>query len=158
MPVMDKELPVSNKETVEIPKENKRRKKVPEAKELDKEMPTPDHPENCVTLKGKTIEIKPTKLKYFRNRTASVYKLLKMIPLTEFLAYDKGTFDPERDADQMLFDFLTAVFDDARLVTESYDDMSAEDIERVLEIFGRLNHIDEKDEAARKNREAQANR
>ena len=80
-----------------------------------------------------------------------------MIPLTEFLAYDKGTFDPERDADQMLFDFLTAVFDDARLVTESYDDMSAEDIERVLEIFGRLNHIDEKDEAARKNREAQAN-
>ena len=157
MPVMDKELPVANEEKIEVPKENKRRKKVPDETPLDKEMPTSEHPENCVTLKGKVIEIKPTKLKYFRNRTASAYKLLKMIPLTEFLAYDKGTFDPERDADQMLFDFLTAVFDDARLVTESYDEMSAEDIEKILEIFGRLNHIDEKDEAARKNREAQAN-
>jgi hypothetical protein len=36
--------------------------------------------------------------------------------------------------------------------------MTSEDIERILEIFGRVNHINEKEELARKNREAQATR
>lgn len=81
-----------------------------------------------------------------------------MVPLNEFLAYEKGVFDKDRDSDQILFDFLIAVFDDSQLVKSHYDDMTAEDIERILEIFGRVNHIDEKEEAARKNREAQAKR
>ena len=48
------------------------------------------------------------------------------------------------------------MFDDGRLVKTHYDNMTAEDIEKILEIFGRVNHIDEKEEAARKNRLAQA--
>ena len=104
------------------------------------------------------VEIKPTKLKYFRNRTASIYSALKLVPLNDFLAYEKGVFDKERDSDQILFDFLCAVFDDGNLVRNYYDDMTSEDIERILSIFGRVNHIDEKEEAARKNRETQATR
>ena len=81
-----------------------------------------------------------------------------MVPLTEFLAYDKGILDPERDSDQILFDFLVAVFDSGALVTANYDNMTSEDIEHILEIFGRVNHITEKEEAARKNRETQMKR
>ena len=102
------------------------------------------------------IEIKPTKLKYFRNKTTASYGYIKAIPLTEFLTYDKGVVDKTRDTDQMLYDFLVAVFDDSQFVRDNYDEMTADDIDRIIKIFGRINHIDEKEEAARKNREAQA--
>lgn len=142
----------------EIPAETKKPKRTPKAKALDKELPKIEHEENCITLGDRKIEIKPTKLKYFRNRTASIYSALKLVPINEFLAYDKGVFDNDRDSDQILFDFLIAVFDDGSIVKTYYDDMTSEDIERILEIFGRINHIEEKEEAARKNREAQAKR
>lgn len=142
----------------EIPAETKKPKRTPKAKALDKELPKIEHEENCITLGDRKIEIKPTKLKYFRNRTASIYSALKLVPINEFLAYDKGVFDNDRDSDQILFDFLIAVFDDGSIVKAYYDDMTSEDIERILEIFGRINHIEEKEEAARKNREAQAKR
>ena len=134
----------------------RKKKSVPSPTELDKELPTIEREENCIQLGDRKVEIKPTKLKYFRNRTASIYNALKIVPLTEFLAYDKGVFDQERDSDQILFDFLVAVFDDGLLVRNHYDEMTTEDIEKILEIFGRINHIDEKEEAARKNRETQA--
>lgn len=142
----------------EMPAETKKPKRIPKAKDLNKELPKIEHEENCVTLGDRKIEIKPTKLKYFRNRTASIYSALKLVPINEFLAYDKGVFDNDRDSDQILFDFLIAVFDDGSIVKAYYDDMTSEDIERILEIFGRINHIEEKEEAARKNREAQAKR
>lgn len=154
----EKKIPTISSETKELPRESNIKKTLPEPKALDKEIPTVERDENCITLNGRKIEIKPTKLKYFRNRTASVYSILKIVPLNEFLAYDQGVLDTERDSDQILFDFLVAVFDDGALVTSSYDDMSAEDIERILDIFGRVNHITEKEEAARKNREAQVKR
>lgn len=142
----------------EMPAETKKPKRIPKAKDLNKELPKIEHEENCITLGDRKIEIKPTKLKYFRNRTASIYSALKLVPINEFLAYDKGVFDNDRDSDQILFDFLIAVFDDGSIVKAYYDDMTSEDIERILEIFGRINHIEEKEEAARKNREAQAKR
>ena len=120
------------------------------------EMPSDLNMENVVTIGGKMIEIKPTKLKYFRNKTTASYGYIKAIPLTEFLAYDKGIIDKQRDADQMLYDFLVAVFDDSTFVRDNYDEMTADDIDKIIKIFGRLNHIDEKEEAARKNKEAQA--
>ena len=138
------------------PAPSRKKKEVPEQTQLERELPKIEKEENCIKLGERMIEIKPTKLKYFRNRTVSIYSALKLVPLNEFLAYDKGVFDPERDSDQILFDFLCAVFDDSRLVRTHYDNMSSEDIERILEIFGRVNHIDEKEEAARKNRVAQA--
>ena len=145
-------------EAIPVPAATTKKKTVPKPKKMDKELPKDADPNNCVTLGGNVIEIKPTKLKYFRNRMAAIFSVLRAIPLNDFLAYQKGVFDENRDSDQILFDFLVAVFDDAKLVTQYYDEMTAADIERVLEIFGRLNHIDEKEEKARKNKEAQATR
>lgn len=141
-----------------VPTPSKKKKEIPTPTELSKEIPKIEHEENCVRFGDRLVEIKPTKLKYFRNRTASIYSALKLVPQNEFLAYEKGVFDKERDSDQILFDFLVAVFDDGTLVRNHYDDMNTDDIERILKIFGRVNHIDEKEEAARKNREAQAKR
>lgn len=47
-------------------------------------------------------------------------------------------------------DWLIAVFDDPQLVVEHYDEMDSDMIEKLLEIFKRLNKIDDK-EKARKN-------
>lgn len=153
-----KTLPEATEISKPAPTAKRKGKALPSAKELDKALPNIEHEENCIQLGDRKIEIKPTKLKYFRNRTASIYSALKIVPINEFLAYDKGVFDKDRDSDQILFDFLIAVFDDGALVKTHYDDMTAEDIEKILEIFGRINHIEEKEEAARKNRETQVKR
>lgn len=154
----NKVLPEASEIAKPAPGAKRKGKALPSPKELDKALPKIEHEENCIQLGERKIEIKPTKLKYFRNRTASIYSALKIVPLNEFLAYDKGVFDKDRDSDQILFDFLIAVFDDGALVKTHYDNMTTEDIEKILEIFGRINHIEEKEEAARKNREAQVKR
>ena len=106
---------------------------------------------------GKVIEIKPTKLKYFRNKAASAFSVIKVVPIHELLTYKAGVIDATRDADALLYDFLVAAFDDPVLVRDNYNELDVETVERVIKIFGRLNHIDEKEEAlARKNKEAQA--
>lgn len=148
-----KELPPVNETEKEMPKENLEQKELPEAKKLDKEMPPEINPENVIELGGQKIEIKPTKIKYQRNRTAAAYRILDLYPLADVLAMDKGIIDPERDGDAVVFDFLVAVFDDAKIVTKHYDSMTSDDIDHIVKIFKRLNHIDEKEEAA-KNRAA----
>lgn len=150
-PLPDQEMPKAPPK----PKARSKKVPVPEPTALTVETPPERDLRNCVKMGERWVEIKPTKLKYFRNRTAAIYNVLKVIPVNDFLAYKKGTFDDRRSSDQILFDFLTAVFDDAALVTQYYDDLTADDIERILEIFGRVNHIDEKEEKARKNQEAQ---
>lgn len=140
----------------ETPEKTPEKDTIPNPSPGKEEMPKDLNQENTVVVGGKEIEIKPTKLKYFRNKTTSCYGYLKMIPLSEFLSYDKGVLDKNKDADQLLYDFLVAAFDDATFVRDNYDEMTAADVERVIQIFGRINHIDEKEEAARKNREAQA--
>ena len=175
-PIEGKELPVeleTNKEIpveselieqqpqetpvlTESPEESKLVETVPEASEGKAEMPSDFIEENCVVVNGQKIEIKPTKLKYFRNKAASAYGIIKMVPLHELLTYDKGVLDERRDADQLLYDFLVAAFDDPEFVKKNYDEFDADAIDKVVKIFGKVNHIDEKEEAARKNREAQA--
>ena len=140
----------------EEPVDTEMNREVPEESELTKEPPQTIPIENCVKLGEELIEIKPTKLKYFRNKMASAYGVLKIVPLNELLTYGKGVIDEKRDADQLLFDFLVAVFDNSDIVRDHYEDMTAEDVEQIFKIFGRLNHIDEKEEQQRKNREAQA--
>lgn len=108
-----------------------------------------------INIGGKDIEIKPTKLIYQRNRTAAAYRILDLYPLPDVLAMDKGILDPERDGDAIVFDFLTAVFDDGKLVSKYYNTMTTEDVDRAVKIFKRLNHIEDKEEAA-KNRAAKA--
>ena len=144
-------------DTIEkTPEESALVEETPEVSPPKEEFPSDVIKENCIKLKDQIIEIKPTKVKYFRNKTASSYGWLKRVPLTEFLLYQKGQLDPDRDADQILYDFLVAALDSSELVRDNYDEMTADDVEQIVRIFGRINHIDEKEEAARKNREAQA--
>lgn len=138
------------------PEESALVEETPEVSPPKEEFPSDVIKENCVKIRGEIVEIKPTKVKYFRNKTASAYGWLKRVPLTEFLLYQKGQLEPDRDADQILYDFLVASFDSSEFVRDNYDEMTADDVEQVVKIFGRINHIDEKEEAARKNREAQA--
>ena len=152
----EKPIPESSAPAKTTPAKEKSTKAIPANAKEAKATPNTENERNCIMLGDRMVEIKATKLKYFRNRTASIYSALKLVPQNEFLAYDKGVFDQDRDSDQILFDFLVAVFDDGALVKAHYDNMTSEDIEKILEIFGRINHIDEKEEAARKNREAQA--
>lgn len=142
----------------EIPPESPPNDTQPDNPALDKEMPSNVNKENCVTIDGQLIELKPTKLKYFRNKAASGYGVIKSVPIQEFLTIQKGVIDEKRDADQVMFDFLVSAFDDSAFVRTHYDDMTADDVEQVVKIFGRLNHIDEKEEQIRKNKEAQAKR
>jgi len=162
MPVMDKSLPEQTEQKM-TPAPTRKRKKTPEEAPLDKdipqekdlkaELPPVGNPENTITIGGEQREIKPTKLKYQRNRTAAAYRILDEYPLTDILAVSEGVLDPERDGDAIVFDFLIAVFDDASFVTRHYDEMTSEDVNRAVQIFKRLNRIDEKEEAA-KNRAA----
>lgn len=150
------ETPNESPKVEEIPNESPEKQEQPEDTKLDKDMPNMPNAENCVVIGENIIEIKPTKLKYFRNKAASAYGIIKAVPIHELLTYSAGVLDEKRDADQLLFDFLIAAFDDPVFVRDHYDEMTADDVEKVIKIFGRLNHIDEKEEAVRKNREAQA--
>ena len=102
--------------------------------------------ENTVVIGDQLIEIRPTKLRYQRNRTAAFYKILEMYPVADVLAMESGAFGDDRDGDKALMDWLIAVFDDAALVTEYYDEMDTDTIEQLLAIFRRVNRIDEKEQ------------
>ena len=45
-------------------------KALPSTEQADRELPQVGSPENTVVIGGQLIEIKPTKLRYQRNRTA----------------------------------------------------------------------------------------
>jgi hypothetical protein len=51
------------------------RKKLPSVQQPAKELPAVGSPENTIQIGEKLIEIKATKLKYQRNRTAAFYKI-----------------------------------------------------------------------------------
>ena len=139
-----------------VPDETPQNNEIPDASPEKTEKPSDIPEENCVVIGGNKIEIKPTKLKYFRNKAASAYGVIKAVPIHELLMYEKGVLDEKRDADQLLYDFLVAVFDDPVIVRDNYNELDVDTLEKIIKIFGRLNHIDEKQEAIRKNKEAQA--
>ena len=138
--------------TKKIPSAEQEAKATPTPSKITKEMPAVGNPENTVMIGGKLIEIKPTKLKYQRNRTAAFYRLLEIYPLTDILAMNAGAFGDDRDGDKALMDWLIAATDDEQLIVENYDSLDTEIIEKIFSIFKRLNKIDEK-EAKRKNAE-----
>ena len=138
------------------PEETSQKETIPKESPEKTEKPSDVLGENCVKVGDRIIEIKPTKLKYFRNKAASAYGVIKVVPIHELMTYDAGVLDQTRDADTLLYDFLVAAFDDPVIVKENYNEFDVETIERIIKIFGRLNHIDEKQEAIRKNKEAQA--
>jgi hypothetical protein len=122
-----------------------------ELSSMNKEMPKDYNTENAIQLGDDIREIKSTKLKYHRNGVTGVARILQRFPVSEIVNVEAGVFDEKRNGDQLVFDFLVAVFDDAEFVKQHYDDMTSADIDRILEIFFRLNGITEREE---KNRQA----
>lgn len=138
-------------ETKEIPAAEQAKKPLPKKTPAKEKKPETGIVENKVVIGGETVEIKPTKLKYHRNRTAVFYRMLEVYALPDLLAMDINLGDG-RDSDKALMDWLIAVTDDEDLILRHYDEIDSETVEKMMEIFKRVNHIDEKDEK-RKNLE-----
>lgn len=69
-----KKLPAAEQEMKAVPDAEQTAKDLSQPVIKTKKFPAVGNPENTVTIGGKLIEIKPTKLKYQRNRTALFYK------------------------------------------------------------------------------------
>ena len=78
-----KKIPDSEQVKKELPVAGVAKKELPDAEQKERELPQVGNPENTVVIGDTLIEIKPTKLKYQRNRTAAFYRLLEMYPLTD---------------------------------------------------------------------------
>lgn len=121
-------------------------KPLPAPEQTDKGLPQIDSPENSVRIGDQLIEIKPTKLKYQRNRTAAFYRMLELYPLADILAMEAGAFGDDRDGDKALMDWLIAVTDNEQLILDHYNDLDTGVIEQLLQIFRRVNRMDEKEQ------------
>ena len=141
-----KEVPAAEQEVVKTPDGTQEVVPVPPAMKMVTELPKVGTPENTVIIGGKLIEIKPTKLKYQRNRTAVFYHRLELYPLTDILAMGKNSFGDGLDGDKKLYDWLVAVTDDEELIREHYDEIDSGTIYQLVEIFRRVNKITEMEE------------
>lgn len=140
-----KKVPDVTQEAKAVPSIEQPEKEKPATEQKEKGLPKIGNPENTVTIGGKLIEIKPTKLKYQRNKTALFYKVLDIYPVADILAMEAGTFGDDRDGDKALMDWLIAVTDDPDLIVENYDEIDSGVIEALLVIYRRLNKVDEKE-------------
>jgi len=141
----EKETPDLAQATKEVQDTTVQMKEVPSLDVQNKEMPSLGNTENMVAIGDTTIEIKPMKLKYQRNRTAVFYHVLDKYPLPDILAME-NPFGDGRDGDKALCDWLVAATDDEDLVREHIDDFDSDTIYKILEIFRRLNRIDAMEE------------
>ena len=137
------------KQAPELPEVTQGEKPVEHTENSQKELPEIGNSENVVIIGGNPVEIKPTKLRYQRDRTATFYKALEYYPIVDILATDVGGFDEERSGDKCLMDWLIAVTDDSELIVENYNSMDSEQIEKMLIIFKRVNRIEEKEQKAK---------
>lgn len=70
--------------------------------ETQKAMPKED--DNTITLSNNRIlEIKPTKIKYFKNGDYNVYRVIKSVGVAPILQYSDGL--------ELIYIFMSAVFD-----------------------------------------------
>ena len=122
-------------------------KETPDVSMKTKETPVSGKGENIVFIAGKPIEIKATKLKYLRNGTANLYRLVEQYPIIDIVQLPVGAFGEgdDRDGDKALMDWLIAATDDEKLISENYDDLDAEIIHQILLIFKRVNRFVEND-------------
>ena len=140
-----KEVPAVTTEAKELPDAGSPQKEVPEVTRKLKEPPVKGVPENMIMIGGRMIEIKPTKVKYQRDRTAAFYRILELYPLIDILGMDNTSFGDGRDGDKAVFDWLIAVTDDPDLITECYDEIDTDTVEKLMSIFRRVNKIEEKE-------------
>lgn len=143
---LTKEMPSAEMEHKELPQAGSPAKETPAPTRERKDLPKVGLAENVVIIGEQPIEIKPTKLKYQRNRTAAFYRMLDLYPLVDIMAMTEGTFGDNRDGDKAIMDWLIAATDDEQLIIDNYDEMDTETIERILSIFKRINKITEKEE------------
>ena len=141
-----KKLPDTEMKEKDIPTSEMKDRATPAVGMKDKEVPKAGDRKNFVVIGGEEIEIKPTKLKYQRNRTAAFYRLLDLYPLIDILAMDENSFGDGRDGDKALMDWLIAATDNEELIVNNYDSIDTETVEKILEIFKRLNRVAEKEE------------
>lgn len=141
-----KKLPDTEMKEKDIPTSEMKDRTAPAVGMKDKEVPKAGDRKNFVVIGGEEIEIKPTKLKYQRNRTAAFYRLLDLYPLIDILAMDENSFGDGRDGDKALMDWLIAATDNEELIVNNYDSIDTETVEKILEIFKRLNRVAEKEE------------
>lgn len=131
------ELPTEEVEAVEaLPAEDIEKKDLPPEYNVD----------NSITIDGERIEIKATKLQYQRSGVAGFYKVLKSMPLIYIFQLPDDYFDAKRTPTKCLMDWVSAVVDDPAFTKKHFDNMTSEDIYRLLDIFLRLNKIDEMEE------------
>ena len=142
MATKTKAVPATKQEKRELPESGVIERDMPEAEIQKVELPAIGNPENTVTIGGKLIEIKSTKLMYQRNRTAAFYHILENYPLPDILAME-NTFGDGRDGDKALCDWLVAVTDDEQLIRDNYNEIDSDTIYKMLTIFRRVNKIDE---------------
>lgn len=140
-----KQIPSAEQQTKEIPSAQQQVKPIPEPTKEFKELPKVGNPENTVIIGGKLIQIKATKLKYQRNRTAQFYRILDLYPLGDVLAMGAGQFGDDRDGDKAVMDWLIAVTDDEQLIVDNYDDMDTTVIEKLVQIYKRVNKVTQKE-------------
>lgn len=149
MATKKKELPETDVNAVDVPEVEVKEKTIPDDSIKVKELPPVGNPENTVIIGGELIEIKPMKLIYQRNRTAVFYHALELYPLPDLLAMEpsKGQdmFGDGRDGDKALLDWLVAATDREDLIREHYNDIDTDTVYRILEIFRRVNKIDERE-------------
>lgn len=115
----------------EIPSTEMEVKELPSSAMQQRTLPTIGQAENTVMIGGKPVEIKPTKLKYQRNRTAAFYRMIDTYPLMDIMAMEAGVFGDTRDGDKAIMDWLIAALDDEELVVGNYNDMDTDTIERI---------------------------
>ena len=149
MSARKKEIPATEVVAEEIPAAGQPEKKMPTEVEMKKELPAIGNPENTVLIGGELIEIKPMKLIYQRNRTAVFYHALELYPLPDLLAMEptagNDMFGDGRDGDKALLDWLVAATDREEFMREHYNEIDTDTVYRILEIFRRVNKIDEKE-------------
>ena len=149
MATRKKAIPEADAAVREVPEAAQAERPMPDEFKLNKDLPPVGNPENTVIIGGELIEIKPMKLKYQRNRTAAFYHALELYPLPDLLAIEPANgqdmFGDGRDGDKALLDWLVAATDREELVRENYNEIDTDTVYRILEIFRRVNKIDEKE-------------
>ena len=128
---MRKSLPKVNEEVKPVPDVTENTTPLPKPSAKKMAVPKVGNPANVVQFGDIEVELKPTKIKYQRDRTAAFYRMLKQMPLVDILALQDGILDPERSSDKMLFDWLIAVTDDPKIVTANYDKLDSESIYKI---------------------------
>lgn len=149
MATKEKKLPATEVVEAAVPDTEQTERPMPDDKQTVREMPQVGNPENTIIIGGELIEIKPMKLKYQRNRTAVFYHALELYPLPDLLAMDaakQNMFGDGRDGDKALLDWLVAVTDREDLMREHYNEIDTDTVYRILEIFRRVNKINEREE------------